>query len=126
MLHETSKQQLCKWNHAPFTIIEPIEIVDIENQHYFVHQFGKNVWSYKFWLSYNFKQEAPTINRLSGEFGQAFRSNDENYYRTRQSIARFDRVDNAQIQQYHTQTDGRTDGQSDFLGFLSKPKNTSN
>ena len=73
MLHEISKQQLCKWNHAPFTIIEPIEIVDIENQHYFVHKFRKNVWSYKFWLSYSFKQEAPTINRLSGEFGQAFR-----------------------------------------------------
>ena len=89
MLHETSKQQLCKWNHAPFTIIEPIEIVDIENQHYFVHQFGKNVWSYKFWLSYNFKQEAPTINRLSGEFGQAFRSNDENYYRKITIIRKF-------------------------------------
>ena len=77
MLHETSKQELCEWNHASFTIIEPIEMVDIENQHCFVHQFRKNVWSYKFWLSYNFKQEAPTINRLSGEFGQAFRSNDE-------------------------------------------------
>ena len=41
---------------------------------------------------------------------------------TRQSIARFDRVDNAQISRTDTQTHTHTDTQSDFLGFLSKPK----
>ena len=41
---------------------------------------------------------------------------------TRRRIARFDRVDNAQISHTHTQTDRQTDRQSDFLGFLSKPK----
>ena len=41
---------------------------------------------------------------------------------TRRRIARFDRVDNAQISHTHTQTDRQTDRQSDLLGFLSKPK----
>ena len=40
---------------------------------------------------------------------------------TRRSIARFDRVDNAQISQI-SRTDRQTHRQSDFLGFLSKPK----
>ena len=38
--------------------------------------------------------------------------------RTRRSNSRFDRVKNSTL----SQTDGRTDRQSDFLGFLSKPK----
>ena len=55
-------------NLAPFVIIEYIELADIENQHYlFTNSVNCLFWDRV--LSYNFKQESPTINRLLVEFG---------------------------------------------------------